>query len=205
MLAFFTQVIKNYRTTGAVFPSSAALGRAMTKSARLHEGPKRVLEVGPGTGAFTKLILSALRPGDEFHVVEINPGFAEHLDEATLAPFRAAHPGVAVTLHVAPIECVEIEGSFDFIICGLPFNNFPLSTVSRIFRRMLSLLKEGGQLTYFEYLGMKAAKWPWVGSRGRDRLRRRMALERALERRYSGHRDVIFRNITPARAIHLSA
>src|ERR1043165_2429371 len=84
MVAFFGQAIKNYKMTGAVLPSSPALARAMTKSLRSATGPKRLLEVGPGTGPFTKNILKALRNGDELHIVEINPIFANRLDTILL-------------------------------------------------------------------------------------------------------------------------
>lgn len=204
MLAFLAKAVRNYRTTGAVCPSSGILAREMTRAVRQRTGPKRVLEIGPGTGAFTRAVLSALQPGDEFHLVEINADFAEHLRAEVLDPFIAVNPQIQVLLYVAPIEDARIDGRFDAIICGLPFNNFPLSTVSRIFRKMLSLMKEGGDLAYFEYVGMKAVKWPWVGPHGRSRLRRRIAMEQSFARRYNGRRDVVFRNFTPARAIHLS-
>ena len=45
--------------------------------------PKRVLEVGCGTGAFTKEILTKLKDGDEFHIVELSSDFCEFI-EATI-------------------------------------------------------------------------------------------------------------------------
>lgn len=203
MFTFVGQVFKNYKTTGAVAPSSAFLARAMTTAARRHDGPKRILEVGPGTGAFTRHILKTLRPGDAFHIVEINPVFCRTLEEQILRPFRAKNPAITIELHNHPIETAPVEGAFDYIVCGLPFNLFPLTMVRRIFRRMMSLLREDGELTYFEYFGMKAIRMPWVGKRGRRGLRRRIALTRMLDRRYRGKHSVVLTNLPPARAFKL--
>ena len=57
MLDFLTEAVRNFRHTGAVWPSSPILARAMTRSIAEVEGPRRILEVGPGTGPFTKAIL----------------------------------------------------------------------------------------------------------------------------------------------------
>ncbi len=203
MLTFVGQVFKNYYTTGAIAPSSAFLARAMTRAAKRHAGPKRVLEVGPGTGAFTRPILRGLHPGDEFHIVEINPVFCRKLEKDVLESFRREHPDIRIVLHNQPIEEAELGGEFDYIVCGLPFNLFPLADCRRIFRRMLSLLKEDGELSYFEYLGMKAVRMPWIGERGRRGLRRRMALTKMLDRRYEGKRHTVLTNLPPARSFHL--
>jgi len=205
MIGFLGQAVKNYRTTGAIAPSSATLARVMTESLRRHQGPKRILEVGPGTGAFTRRILHALKPGDGFDIVEINPAFSRHLEHELLADFIAANPGIAVRLHNLAIQSAPLAGEYDYIVCGLPFNNFPLSEVSRIFRRMMSLLREGGELMYFEYLGMKAVKMMWFRGKRRQRVRRRIALARALDRRYDGRRAVVLRNFPPASAFRLRA
>jgi phospholipid N-methyltransferase len=205
MIGFLGQAMRHYRTTGAIAPSSAALARVMTESLRRHRGAKRVLEVGPGTGAFTKRILRSLNLGDEFDIVEINPKFSRRLERELLAEFAAEHPGVVVRLHNAAIQTAQLAGRYDYIICGLPFNIFPLSEVSRIFRRMMSLLNDGGELMYFEYVGMKAAKLMWFRGKKRGRVRRRIALEKALDRRYDGSRRLVLRNFPPAKAFRLRA
>jgi phosphatidylethanolamine/phosphatidyl-N-methylethanolamine N-methyltransferase len=203
MITFLGQILRAYKTTGAVAPSGPVLARAMTRQLTEHVGPKRVLEVGPGDGAFTKRILASLREGDAFHIVEINPAFAKHIDERVLQAYRRSHPRVEVRLLVGAVQDVSLDGQFDYVICGLPFNIFPIHVVSEIFRKLMAHVKEGGGLTYFEYLGMKAIKMPWMGTRGRKRLKRRIAMTKLLDRRYSGRRDMVWRNFPPAQAIHL--
>ena len=158
MLAFVGQFFSNFKTTGAILPSGRVLARAMTRPARRAPGPRRLLEVGPGTGSFTRRLLNSLQDGDELHIVEINRRFADYLEQKMLADFRRDHPKIRVELHCSSIEGAHLEGHFDYIICGLPFNNFPVFESRQIFRQLMNLLREGGQLTYFEYAGMANAQ-----------------------------------------------
>lgn len=203
LLAFITQAISNYHFTGAVAPSSPALAKAMTKSLRQHDGPKRMLEVGPGTGPFTKQMLHAMRDGDEFHIVEINPTFAQRLDRTLLAPFQQKFPQRFVHLHCQPIETAEVTGKFDYVVCGLPFNNFPPALVRSIFRRMIALLEEEGELTYFEYAAVRVMKGSFVNKEGRRKLGQINAVGKVLRKRHKGTRELVLGNFPPAVAVRL--
>ena len=203
MLAFISQSVTRFRHTGAIAPSGGRLASAMTDSIRRREGPKRVLEVGPGTGPFTRRILEELRPGDRFEIVEINPFFCRNLEQRLLTPHRRGNPGVPVTLHESPIESAPVEGPFDHVVCGLPFNNFPPPLVRNIFRRMLELLAEDGDLTYFEYAGVRAMKAPVASPSTRRHMRRHDAHARAMARRYGGDRTLVLANFPPAVAVRL--
>jgi phospholipid N-methyltransferase len=205
VITFVEQAIRNYRVTGAVLPSSRRLAKVMTRPARTTTGPKRILEVGAGTGSFTEPLLTCLRPGDALHVVEVNDDFCRRLESQHLAPFRRAHPAIEVALHCAPIQDAPLHGRFDFIVCGLPFNNFPLRVVRTIFQAMLARLAPDGELTYFEYVGMRAIKAPLVGSTGRRALRRRGAQQAVFLRRHRGRRNLVIANVPPAYAVHLHA
>ncbi len=203
LLAFITQAISNYHFTGAVAPSSPALAKAMTKSLRLHSGPKRMLEVGPGTGPFTKQMLMAMRDGDELHIVEINPTFAQRLDRTLLQPFQQKHPQRFVHLHCEPIETAGVTGKFDYIVCGLPFNNFPPALVRSIFRRMIALLEEEGELAYFEYAAVRVMKGSFVNKEGRKKLGQIGAVGKVLSKRHNGTRKLVLGNFPPAVAVRL--
>src|SRR5947209_17888970 len=76
-LRFYRQFRAQYTTTGSILPSSRALGRALTRPMRRAKPPRRILEVGPGTGAVTAVIVRCLKAGDALDIVEINPKFAE--------------------------------------------------------------------------------------------------------------------------------
>ena len=203
MLPFIRQAVRDFTHTGAVWPSSRRLAAEMTRSLGDSQGPRRILEVGPGTGPFTRSVLNQLHEGDEFHLVEINPTFCTHLQQTLLNSFREAHPHIPVTLHESPIEDACLEPGFDHIICGLPFNNFPPELVRSIFRRMMVLLKEGGDLTYFEYAAVRIMKSTISNRTSRSRLKRIDAHGKAMQRQHSGSRELVMANIPPAVAVRL--
>ncbi len=198
LLDFLTEALRNFRHTGSVWPSSPILAKAMTSSIARIDGPRRVLEVGPGTGPFTKVILKKLRAGDHFELVEINAAFCRKLEKELLAPFRARHPAVTVKLHCAPIEEAKLEGPFDVIVCGLPFNNFPPKLMRQIFRRMFANLRDGGEIVYFEYAGVRAMKGPVLDKDGRARLKRIDQIGQSLRRKHDGEKELILGNFPPA-------
>lgn len=204
MLHFFHEAIRSIRTTGSVVPSSPALASAMTRAIRAQDGCKRVLEVGPGTGPFTVAVLPALRSGDVFDIVELNPTFCAHLEEKHLRAFRADHPAITVRLHESAIEDSALDGGYDFIVCGLPFNNFPLTLTESIFKQMLDLLRTGGVLTFFEYLGAREVKRPFVGRTHRLAIDGLKSFHRNTARMHSVRRELIMANIPPACAVHIT-
>ena len=203
MFRFVREAFRDIRHTGSVWPSSPALAKAMTRGLGELQGRRRVLEVGPGTGPFTERILKHLRDGDHFDIVELNPAFCRELDRRLLVPHRRRHPGASVLLHQAPIQEAPLEGPYDLIVCGLPFNNFPPALVRSIFRRMMSLLREGGELAYFEYAGVRTFKAPLVGASGRKRLRGIEKVGESLRRRHEGSKELVLGNLPPAVAVHL--
>ena len=203
MFDFLSQTFRNFKHTGAVWPSGDRLANEMTSSLRKSTGPKRILEVGPGTGPFTAKILQSVRPEDEFHIVEINPFFCKVLEKRLLDPFRQRHPNSTVELHESPIESAPVTGTFDHSICGLPFNNFPPSLVRSIFKRMLSLLGEGGDLTYFEYAAVRVMKAPVTSPQSRRNLRQIDAHGKRLHRQHRGSRQLVMANFPPAVAVRL--
>jgi phospholipid N-methyltransferase len=167
---FFGQFRENYHTTGSVLPSSRALARALTRPLRRAGGPRRILEVGPGTGAVTAQIVRALRPGDALDIVEINAKFVAVLEKrfADEPLFRRCRP-LARVLH-APLQEVPGRGVYDFMVSGLPLNNFALELVKEIFASYQRLLKPAGVLSYFEYLAIRDLKMPFVSATERERL-----------------------------------
>ncbi len=203
MLDFVRQAIRDFRHTGSVWPSSPQLAKAMTRVIGASSSPRRFLEVGPGTGPFTRMLLKRLRDGDELDLVELNSAFCDELERRMLRRFRADHPRIAVRLHQARIEDVPLHPPYDFVICGLPFNNFPPKLVRSIFRRLLALLRPGGELVYFEYAGVRAIKGTVAGAKGRHALRRIGAVGRGLRRRHAGRQTLVLGNIPPAISVRL--
>src|SRR5207253_7898982 len=123
---FIRESRRHFRDTGSFLPSSRFLARALVSELRKRRGPGRILEVGPGTGAVTAQILRHLLPGDRLDLVELNSHFINLLerrfaDEWKWWPYRDQ-----VTLIHSAVEKLTGEGVYDYIISGLPLNNFPV-------------------------------------------------------------------------------
>jgi phospholipid N-methyltransferase len=202
-LLFFRQFRERFETTGAVLPSSRFLARAMTRPLAACRGPRRILEVGPGTGAVTGQIVREVRADDRFDLVEINPDFASLLKDRFGADpvYQKAAPVSQV--HTCPLQDFETEGDYDAIISGLPFNNFPAELVESLVDRCLSLLKPGGVFSMFEYMFVRPIRVTVTRGAEKERL---AAIERIMQMRFQSQRirrDWIFMNIPPAWVQHL--
>jgi phosphatidylethanolamine/phosphatidyl-N-methylethanolamine N-methyltransferase len=200
---FFGEFRHAYFTTGSILPSSRALGRALASEFTKRQKPCRILEVGPGTGAVTVEILRRLGSDDRFDIVEINERFVAHLEKRfEEEPLFRERRNQARLIH-APLQDVPGAGVYDFMISGLPLNNFPLALVRDIFKSYQRLLRPGGVLTYFEYLGIRRIKSVLVGRRKRRHLH---VLGRFLGRRiraYQFREQWVFCNVPPAVARHM--
>jgi phosphatidylethanolamine/phosphatidyl-N-methylethanolamine N-methyltransferase len=200
---FYRQFREQYHTTGSILPSSRALARAMTRPMRTAKPPRRILEVGAGTGAVTAEIVRQLRRGDQFDIVEINADFVAYLGQrfSEEPDFRRRRAQSRI-MH-CPLQEVPGEHGYDFMISGLPLNNFSLDLVEDIYRSYERLLKPDGTLTCFEYVWIRAMKMPFVSASEQTRLVKLTQYLQAKIRRYQIGEEIVFLNVPPAVARHL--
>jgi phospholipid N-methyltransferase len=200
---FIRECRRQFRSTGAILPSGRFLARALVSELRKPREPGRILEVGPGTGSVTRAILRHLHTKDRLDLVEINGRFVHWLQERFDKDweFRFYRDQVAI-IHSA-VEKLQGEGIYDFIVSGLPLNNFPVAAVRDIFRAYGRLLKPGGTLTYYEYVFIRHLKTPFVNRRERRRLLSVGRLVGGYIRSFQIRRERIFINVPPATVRHL--
>jgi phosphatidylethanolamine/phosphatidyl-N-methylethanolamine N-methyltransferase len=202
-VTFLREVKRTFYTTGAVLPSGKQLTVATIQPYLRHDRPARILEAGPGTGAVTQQLVPHLRPGDVLDIVELNDQFVDVLKrrfQTEPAFQRAAHQS---TIHHLPIQQYHPEQPYDFILCGLPFNNFPTELVKDIFRHFMTMLAPGGVLSFFEYLWIRRMKAMFVSRPERQRLARvGCVLEWYIERYRFQHTKALV-NFPPAVVHHL--
>src|SRR5205085_7227332 len=119
------------------------LGRALVRFVSAGPSPRKILEVGPGTGAVTRVLVEALRPGDSLDIVEINGAFVEVINRR----FAEEPAFVRVKEQTRVLHCPvqEVPGAvvYDFMISGVPLTNFPVPLVEDIFASYRRLLKPG--------------------------------------------------------------
>ena len=142
----FSRFLRSPRTVGAVSPSSRALARAI--AAEIEEGQaRRIVELGPGTGALTAEIIPRLRPGDRFLALDIDAAFVRQL--RLRWPALEFVCGSAAELHVIAREHGILP--VDHIISGLPFATLPAEVTRRILQSVGNSLRPGGLFTTFQY------------------------------------------------------
>ncbi|ORB86012.1 hypothetical protein B1987_22090 [Mycobacterium kansasii] len=203
---FLREFCTKFETTGAVTPSTRYLARAITRHLR-RRGPTpiRVLDCGPGTGAFTDRIVEHLRPGDVLDVVEINDAFVRMLQRRFATEPRWQAISDFTNIHNLPFQNFDAAEPYDFIISGLPHSNFPAITVAEILHSYTRLLKPGGALSYVEYLYLRQIRKTL--SRGSERVRV-SSVEQLMLSHMSEHQvthESVLRNVPPARVHHLTA
>ena len=170
---------------------------------REGEGPRQILEVGPGTGAVTARLVEVLQPSDRLTLVELNDEFVEHLKTR----FAAEPTFQAVSNRTELVHCRLEElpgnGCYDRIISGLPLNNFASADVEQILAVFGRLLKAGGILSFFEYIAIRRVKQVISGRAERQRLREigRMLGDLFAQRQIRC--DAVWPNVTPAWVHHV--
>ena len=200
---FYQQFRANFHTTGSIAPSSRWLARALARYVPGERGARRILEVGPGTGAVTRWILPALADGDALDLVEMNGEFVAHLRHRfeNEPVFQPAASRVRI-LHQA-VEDLPASRGYDAVVSGLPLNNFSSALVERLLGTLVGLLAPGGTLSFFEYVAVRPAKV--LVSRGSERTRLR-EIGQHLGQMLAGHefhRECVLRNVPPAWVHHV--
>jgi phospholipid N-methyltransferase len=143
-LDFLAAWLKKPRQTASVVPSSRYLARLMV--GQIDPVGGRVLELGGGTGVFTRAILETGLPADRLEVVEINPAFARGL--------RRHFP--AVTVLETPAQIVStatagLPGDYQAVVSGLPLLAMDRAAHVDILSEAFRMLKPGGSFIQFTY------------------------------------------------------
>lgn len=145
-LLFWRRYLNRPLGVGAVAPSGAALARAMVET--LAPGPHDVIvEIGPGTGPFTRALLASGIAPSRLILVEFDGEFVRHL--------RQSFPGVTVLQgDAAELPRLLKEEGHDKvprILSGLPLRSMPDTVRAAISRAMGEALAPHGSLVQFSY------------------------------------------------------
>lgn len=149
-LLFLREFVRSPLRTASVVPSSRALAEQMIQPLHGRDWSTRppvVLELGPGTGAFTRLIQQTAPPGTRHLGIELNPVMAQHL----AAAFPAVEVVVGAAADLPRILLGQGIDGVDLIISGLPWQSFAGPNGLRLVGIIAGCLRPGGTYTQFTY------------------------------------------------------
>lgn len=204
-LHFFRSWISNPMRVAAVAPSGDSLARLMTQEIAPLDGP--VIELGPGTGVFTRALLARGVAESDLTLIEYGPEFVPGL-QRRFPQARVLQMDAAKLAH-ADLFDGAIAGA---IVSGLPLLSMSPRKVTAILGGAFTYLRPGGAFYQFTYgprcpvprpildrLGLKATH---IGATVRNlppasvyRISRRKPLDLARERPQS-HSETVMRPAT---------
>uniref|UniRef100_A0A8J7VV04 Phospholipid methyltransferase n=1 Tax=Coralloluteibacterium stylophorae TaxID=1776034 RepID=A0A8J7VV04_9GAMM len=143
-LSFLCNRVIAPRRVAAIAPSSRALAALITRGISAADAP--VLELGAGTGVFTRRLVAVGVPQDQLVLVESGPGFARRL--------RHEFP----SSRVLQMDAARLGGLDLFagtgagaVVSGLPLLSMSSLQVARILKGAFSQLRDGGAFYQFTY------------------------------------------------------
>jgi len=134
------------RSIGALAPSGPSLARLMTQHIDHRHGS--VIELGPGTGVFTRALLAGGLPLHQLALVEADPVFAKALAHRH-AGARVLCLDAAELANTLPLFGEELACA---VVSGLPLRSMRQAQVARIVRGVFEQqLQTDGVFYQFTY------------------------------------------------------
>lgn len=197
VITFSTQAIVNFNTTGAICPTSKWAAEGMTEVLNEGSKPRRILEVGPGTGSITTTILEKMGSEDRLVVCEINTALMNSLKKRlSTNPHYFLHKE-RVSFACCALQELSTDEKFDTIISSLPLLNFHSRTVKELFLKFEELASPQAKLSFYEHCGIRTLSCMVSPRKRRERIKE---IDNFLGRTLAEKRirkKVVVRNITP--------
>lgn len=147
---FLGQWLRDPVRTASVTPSGRQLAHLMV--AALPPGARRVVEIGAGTGVFTRALLEAGIPREHLLVVEINPRLAAFLEQRFAGVRVVCADARQLESLLAPPDLAAADaGGIDAVVSGLGLLSMRAETRCAILRAAFAVLAPGGRFVQFTY------------------------------------------------------
>ena len=145
---FFRQWLKNPMAMSAISPSGRELARQMV--AELPADTRRVIELGAGTGVFTRALIAHGIQASDLMVLELNAELHAHLQQ--LFPAVHVQHGDARELMRLAADCgYSQDGPADAVISGLGMLSMPRELQHDILAAAFDCLQPQGRFVQFTY------------------------------------------------------
>lgn len=147
--SFIKQFFKDKQMVGAVSPSTKFLGEKMLENVDF-ENAKLIVELGPGTGVFTDLIIQRMRPDAKLLIFELNDAFHTTLNSRIIdTRVNVIHDSAE---HIEKyLNEIQDGIQADVVISSLPLMVFPEALRLAVIDAAYKTLKKNGKYIQFQY------------------------------------------------------
>lgn len=144
---FFLKTFLKDRNIGALLPSSPYyVKRILSKIDFAKDNV--VVEYGPGTGAFTSVLLDKLSPGSLLILIDTNPEFIRLLKKVNDPRVRVFHDSAENVQKILK-ECGVAHA--DYVFSGIPFSFFNKDLKMRIINNTRAAIGKTGKFVVYQY------------------------------------------------------
>lgn len=153
MIKFFKEYVKNPFKVGAIMPSTKYLAKEMVSDVDFKNA-KCIVEYGPGTGVFTKEIISKCSKFTKVLLFETNEAFYQDLKRKykNVENIIIINDGAEnISKYLKELNINQV----DYVISGLPFTSLPESTSKCVIDTTKKILSEKGEFRTFQYSLLK--------------------------------------------------
>ncbi len=150
----------HWRETGAIAPSGPILAKAMAKAVGPLPPGEIIIELGPGSGVFTKELIRRY-PLNPVLAVEFNPVFVRSLQRDL--PAATVVEGCASQLPRMLIQAGFAADRVGAVVSGLPLLLLPPALVADILHSIAEVLPAGRPYVQFTY---SKKRWERFSPRG---------------------------------------
>lgn len=201
---YLKEVFCNFYTTGSLCETSKYASKELCSFVKKEltqnsQDPREIniLEVGAGSGSVTKELIALMTPRTRLTVCELNSNLFDilkgRLNEFENYPKNANR----VNLFEGDILNLAEDTKYDFIVCSLPFLNFPESLAQNIFAKLARVSKPECILTYYEYKAIRKLALTLVGTKKREQMLGVNKLLKVMHRELLVSKTPVWKNITP--------
>ena len=148
-MGIFAEFLKHPRKIGAIAPSGKHLSAKMMTPIDFTSA-KVIVEYGPGTGSFTKELVTRRKSDTVLILIEQNQTFCEQLrasfgDLPNLFIMHGSAENVGQYFEACGVH------SADYIVSGLPFTSLPAVVSDHILNATKPALGQEGKFITFQY------------------------------------------------------
>ncbi|HVL56915.1 MAG TPA: methyltransferase domain-containing protein [Burkholderiaceae bacterium] len=145
VVSFVAEWTASPKRVASVAPSSKALGELIT--CEIDSGSAPVIELGPGTGVFTRCLIERGIPEQDLTLIELGPEFARRLARR----FPAAQVVQGDARRIGRMTLFDEDRHAGAVVSGLPLLSMPPRHIMEILSGCFRQLRPDGVFYQFTY------------------------------------------------------